>query len=148
LDQVHQLSDQQKILYDQRQPRQEALDRTNDEHRDLGRKLTDLRHQRDAARKALDEALIALRMAQPVTHRGPRDRLDHGRPEHARPEQIRREIAQLELRQQTMALPLSEENALIDQMRLLTKSLTEAQKGAGLIEEQQERRRELEETLR
>lgn len=137
LDQVHQLSDEQKTLFDQRAPRQDSLDRTHEEHRELGHRLAELRRERDRARTALDEALAQLRLGRQEMPRG----------EHARPDQIRREIAQLELRQQTTALPLSEENALIDRLRLLTKQVAEAEKGAGAVELHQKRLRELEAAL-
>ncbi|MGI0131757.1 MAG: hypothetical protein ACREDK_01480 [Thermoplasmata archaeon] len=137
LDQIHQVSDEQKALYDQRAPRQEALDRTHEEHRDLGHRLSELRRERDRARAALDEALAQVRLGRQGF---PRD-------DHPRPDQIRREIAQLERRQQTTALPLSEENALIDRLRLLTKQAAEADKEAGAVEQHHKKLHDLETAL-
>lgn len=137
LNQVHQFSDEQRALYDEQAPRQDALERANDEHRQLGRNLNDLRRQRDAARTALDAALLAVRMARQELPREERER-----PRST--DQIKREMAQLELRQQTTALPLPEENALIDQLRQLKKLLGAAEKERAAVEGRGQRFRELE----
>lgn len=149
IDEVRQLSAEQKALYDARQPRQERLEASHQEHVALGRQLGDLRRARDEARRAADQALIALRefrAGEPrsLTSRGP---LPRGA-EVPRPEQIRREIKELEMRQQTTALPLPEENALVDRLRLLSRLLVEAEKGAAAADERTKKFRELEEVLR
>ena len=134
LGQVHQLSDEQKALFDSRQPRQATLEATNDEHRELGRRLAEVRRARDQARHRIDEALIALRLA--------RQELPHGGV--PRPEQIRREMADLELRQQTRALSLDDENALIDRLRQLRRQLEAAEKNSQEIQAKQTAVRERE----
>ncbi len=153
LDEVHHLSDQQRALYEARQPLQAKVEDAHAEHRDLGHQLSELRRQRDAARGRMDEALAAVRSFAPVgppdEHaRGEPARGEHARGEPMRPEQIRREIQQLELRQQTTALPLTEENALIGHLRELTARLADAEKNRAKFEEHEKRRRELEEALR
>ena len=138
LDQVHKLSDEQKALYDARQPRQESLERANDEHRHLGKELASLRQERDRARAKLEEALVAVRLARP----------DLTASRTGRPEQLKREMAELERRQQTTALSLSDENALIDRMRQLRKQLEEAEKNHAAFEAREKKRHELEEAFR
>lgn len=139
LTQVHALSDQQKAMFDARQPQQERLERTHDEHRELGHQLADLRRRRDEARRALDEAIAAARLQRPV---GPR-----GAPP-ARPDQIERELATLARRQETTALPLAEENALIDRMRALRKQLELAQHDAAAIQLQHDAQRAKDDAVR
>ncbi len=137
LDDVRQLSSEQKSLYDQRLPRQEALEALNREHHELGRALGDLRRQRDAARGQLDQALVRLREHRALSPRG----------ERARPEQIQREIADLEMRQQTLAVPIAEENLMILRLRELTRSLEEAKRHATEHDDRARRTRELEAAL-
>lgn len=138
LQQVYQLSDEQKALVDQRAPRQDNLERTHAEHRSLSRDLAELRHRRDAARAQLDDALAEVRLARQAGPPGDR----------SRPDQIRREMAQLELKQQTTALPLADENALIDRLRQLRKQLDDAEKHRGAIDQHEQRVRGLEEALK
>lgn len=138
LTQVHQLSDEQKTLFDARQPRQASLESTNDEHRELGRHLSELRRDRDRARTRLDEATVAARLA--------RQELPHGA--GVRPEQLRREMAALELKQQTNALPLSEENALIDHLRELRHQLEAAEKNSQALLARQQLLKAREEAVR
>lgn len=138
VDEVHQLSDLQRQLYETRLPLQEKVEAAHAEHRAIGHDLNELRRRRDEARARMDDALAALRSFQPVGGRG----------EHLRPEQIRREIRQLEIRQQTTALPLAEENALIDRLRELSRELATAEKNRVQVEEHERRRHELEEALR
>ncbi len=143
LDEVHRLSDEQRALYEARQPLQAKVETAHIEHRELGHRLSELRRERDAARARMDEALSEVRSFAPVVPRS-----DHPRGEPMRPEQIRREIQQLELRQQTTALPLTEENALIDRLRELSARLAGAEKNREKFEAHEKRRRELEEGLR
>ncbi|HYK94229.1 MAG TPA: hypothetical protein VEY07_09370 [Thermoplasmata archaeon] len=138
LTQVHQLADEQKALFDARQPRQESLEATHTEHRDLGRRLAELRRLRDAARTRLDEAVIAARLARQEIPPGA----------HVRPEQLRREMAELELRQQTRAIPLAEENALIDRLRELRRQLDAAEKSSQAIQLKHAQLKEKEEAVR
>jgi uncharacterized coiled-coil DUF342 family protein len=134
LNDVRALSADQKALYDQRAPRQAALEGLNAEHQSLGRELGDLRRHRDDARRRLDEALLRLREFRSLAPRG----------ERAHPDQIRREIADLEMRQQTNALPLPEENQLILRVRELTKLVVEADRHQAEIAERQRHLKELE----
>lgn len=137
LEEFRQLSAEQKELYDQRAPRQAALEALNQEHHDIGRALGELRRRRDDGRRRLDEALQRLREFRAL---GPRT-------ERARPEQIQREIADLEMRQQTNALPIAEENQLILHLRELTRTLEEAKRHASESEERAKKLRELEVAL-
>lgn len=138
LTQVHQLSDEQKALYDARQPRQATLESTNDEHRELGRELAAVRRDRDQARARLEAALVAARLA--------RQELPHGT--GTRPDQLKKELADLEIRQQTTALPLTEENALIDRMRELRRQMEVAEKNSQAILAKQAAFKERDEAVR
>jgi uncharacterized coiled-coil DUF342 family protein len=120
---MRRLSSEQKALYDRRQAPQEEVEELYAQHGDLGRKFSELRKQRDAARQAVQEAVVQLREL----------RLSFAPGEHVRPDQIRREIAQLELRQQTTALPIDEENALVARLRQRSKELKEAEARAGVV---------------
>ncbi|MCI4337315.1 MAG: hypothetical protein L3K17_09075, partial [Thermoplasmata archaeon] len=113
--------------------------RTHDEHRELGHQLADLRRQRDEARRRLDEAVAVARQARTELPRGTGA---------VRPEQLERELATLARRQETTALPLAEENALIDRMRELRKQLQSAEKDVALIKGHQEAQRAREEAMR
>jgi len=134
---VRRLSSEQKMLFDARGPRQQVLEATHAEHQGLGRKLSELRHRRDEARNRLNEALARVR---DFTFQSPRS-------EHPHPDHLRKEIADLEMRQQTHALPLAEENQLILRLRELTKSLGEADKHRAAVEERQRQFKELEGAL-
>jgi uncharacterized coiled-coil DUF342 family protein len=134
---VRSLSSDQKALYDQRAPRQAALETLNSEHQGLGRDLGEMRRHRDDARRRLDEALERLREFRSLAPRG----------ERAHPDQIRREISDLEMRQQTHALPLPEENQLVLRVRELTKLLVEADRHQAEIVERQRHLKELEAAL-
>ncbi|HUI38079.1 MAG TPA: hypothetical protein VLY85_00445 [Thermoplasmata archaeon] len=137
LSEVHRLSDEQEALHHLRRPGDEEVERIHQEYRDLGGQLAETRRLREEARRALDAALIALREYRAQLPRG----------ERARPEEIRKEIAQLELRQQTHALPLPEENALIDHLRKLTQTLALAEKNKTTQEGQHAKLKELEGAL-
>lgn len=137
LQEVRQLSAEQKELYDQRTPRQATLEALNQEHHDIGRDLGELRRRRDDARRRLDAALQHLREFRAL---GPRT-------ERARPEQIQREIADLEMRQQTHAVPIAEENQMILRLRELTRTLEEAKRHASETEERTKKLRDLEAAL-
>lgn len=117
LDRVHHLAADQKALYDRRLPMESRLEALHHDHRILGRRTVELRNQRDAARKKAEDALVRLRVAR--TQRRPEDRIG--------PQQLRRELARLEERQQTTALPIAEENALIGQIRELNRRVQDAE---------------------
>jgi uncharacterized coiled-coil DUF342 family protein len=137
LAEVRKLSDEQKALFDERHPGEEEVERIHQEYRELGHQLAESRHVREESRRRLDEALAAVREF----------RASMPRQEHARPEQIRREMRDIERRQQTTALPITEENALIDRLRKLTKELAEAERDKGVQEERHVKLKELEKNL-
>ena len=64
-----------------------------------------------------------------------------------RPEQLRREIAQLELRQQTTALSLQDENELIGRIRELARRFADAEKRRSEIMARHTQRQVLEENF-
>ncbi|MCI4368149.1 MAG: hypothetical protein L3K09_01105 [Thermoplasmata archaeon] len=138
LTQVHQLSDEQKALYDQRAPKRQSLEAAHSEHRSIGRRLSELRSARDAARTRLDEALANLRLLRQT---GPGD-------SRARPEAIQREMEQLELKQQTSVIPIAEENALITHLRQLRKQLEEANRDRAKVEGYEQKVKDAEEALK
>ena len=121
-------SKQHELYYGQHGPQAEA-ERLHHETGQLGRRLGELRSARDKARQALEDAVIRRRELLLTFDRG--DRLN--------PEQLRREIAELELRQQTRALPIEEENALIAELRQKAKDLQqyEARKEVAVEHERQ-----------
>ncbi len=128
------LSSEQKALYDRRQAPQAEVERLYDEHGALGKRLAALRSERDRAKQKLEEAVVSAREV----------RLTFTPGERVRPEQLRREVAALELRQQTHALPIDEENALIAQLRQRTKDLKEAESRVEVVQEHERRRKEAE----
>ena len=138
LTQVHQLSDEQKALADQRAPKQAAVESAHRRHRDIAYDMADNRRARETARKAVDEALADLR-----EHRAKGPKV-----ERAQPVNLKREIAELELRQQTQALPITEENALIGRVRELRKQLAVVEKEQGAAAAHGDHGKALEENLR
>ncbi|MFZ0892860.1 MAG: hypothetical protein WAN77_10740, partial [Thermoplasmata archaeon] len=138
LEEVYRLSDAQKSVYHDRQAQQARLEQLHGEHQALGRSLSDIRRAREAARLALDEALGDARMV----------RTEVLKSELPRPDQIRREIALLEHKQQTTALPLSEENQLVDRLRELSKLLSKSGEIEAVREQHQAGRRAAEERVR
>jgi chromosome segregation protein len=131
---MRRLSAEQKALYDRRQAPQAEVEQLYEHHAGLGKQLTDLRRAREAARAAADQAVVALREL----------RLTIAPSERVRPDQIRKEIRDLELRQQTHALPLDEENALIARLRQRTHDLKEAEAHAQVALEHERQRKEAE----
>jgi uncharacterized coiled-coil DUF342 family protein len=111
---VRRIASEQKSLYDRRQAPQAEVEKLYDEHGKLGKRLAELRTLREKARHQVETKVIARRELL----------LKSGAAEPARPEQRRQEIAALELRHQTQALPIEEENALLVQVRERTKELT------------------------
>jgi uncharacterized coiled-coil DUF342 family protein len=68
--------------------------------------------------------------------------LTFDRSERERPEQIRREIAELELRQQTRALTIDEENALIARLRRRSADLKTAETRIAIVAAHESLRKE------
>jgi uncharacterized coiled-coil DUF342 family protein len=137
LSQVRLLSEEQRLLADARAPKADAVEAAHRAERQLMNRISENRRARDASRRAADDAMADLR-----EHRakGPRG-------ERPRPDQLKREMAELELRQQTTALPLPEENALIARMRVLRKELDASEKEAGVASSYAARTKELEANL-
>lgn len=131
---MRRLSEEQKALYERRQVPAMEVERLYSEHGEMGKRLAALRAERIAARGALERAVVALRELKLSFEPG----------ERVRPEQIRREIAQLELRQQTNALPLPEENALIAQLRQRSQDLKVAEARTQVVAEHDRQRKEAE----
>ncbi len=129
---MRKLSAEQKELFDRRQTPQDEVQRLYDEHGALGKRMAQLRGERDAARRKFEEAVVALRELKLTFAPG----------ERLRPEAIRREIATLEHRQQTRALPLEEENALIARLRLLHKDLKTAEAQTAVVANHEQQRKE------
>jgi uncharacterized coiled-coil DUF342 family protein len=120
---VRKVSSEQKAIYDRRRAPQEEVEKLYEEHHQLGKKIAELRTAREAARKKVEDAIVKVREA----------RLSFTPGERVRPEQIRKEIAELELRQQTRALPLDEENALIALLRQRTHELKQAEARTAVV---------------
>jgi uncharacterized coiled-coil DUF342 family protein len=134
---VRRISSEQKALYDERQTPQHEVERLYDEHAKLGKRLSELRVLRDKARHQVEAKVIARRELLFT--------LGTGEPQ--RPELIRKEIAELELRQQTRALPIDEENALIKHLRQRSKELKEAEAHAAQILEHARQRKTADEAI-
>jgi uncharacterized coiled-coil DUF342 family protein len=134
IDQLRRLTDEQRALYERREAPTELVERLYAEHGSLGKRLAEIRAQRTAARTAVEEAVVALREL----------RLSFEPGERVRPDQIRREIADLELRQQTRALPIAEENALIAVLRQRHQELKVAEARTEVVAAHERQRREAE----
>jgi chromosome segregation ATPase len=117
LGELRKLSSEQRTLVEQRQTPQTEVERLYEAHGQLGRQLSELRAARDAARRRVEESVVRKRELL----------LTFDRSERERPDQIRRELAELELRQQTHALKIDEENALIARLRRRSADLKEAE---------------------
>lgn len=129
---LRKLSSEQKALFEQRQTPQSEVEQLYEAHGQLGHRLAELRAARDAARRKVEEAVVRKRELL----------LTFDRSERERPEQIRREIAELELRQQTRALPIDEENALIVRLRRRTADLKEAETRVQVVAAHESLRKE------
>ena len=134
---VRHITSEQKALYDRRQAPQAEVERLYEEHHALGRRIAELRNVREAARKKVEEAVVQVREV----------RLTFAPGERVRPEQIRKEIAELELRQQTRALPLDEENALIALLRQRTHELKQAEARTAVVAAHQQKLKDAEAAL-
>jgi uncharacterized coiled-coil DUF342 family protein len=134
---LRRISSEQKALYDQRFGPQAEVEKLHEEHQGLGHKLVELRHAREEARRKVDEAVIRRRELLLTFEKG----------ERTSPEQIRKEIAQLELQQQTRALPIEEENALIARLRKRSEDLKSAEARTALVLEHDRQRREADQAI-
>jgi len=130
--QVRELSAKQQELYNRRQTPQAEAAQLHHETGEFGRKLSELRNACEAARRRLEEAVIRRRELVLTFDRG----------ERMNPEQLRREIAELELRQQTRALPIDEENALIAALRQKAKDLQQIVARKEVAAEHERQRKE------
>ncbi len=131
---VRELSGEQKYLFDARQQPQEKVEALHEEHRELGNAFARARSERDRARVHLDEVLARAREV----------RSEINPTERVRPDRVRKEIADLELRQQTHALPVDEENVLIARLRERTKFLHEIEARESVLAEHEVKRKEAE----
>ena len=129
---LRKLSSEQRSLVEQRQGPQTEVEKLYDAHGQLGRTLSELRGARDTARRRVDEAIVRKRELLLTFDRGERER----------PEQIRREIAELELRQQTHALAIDDENALIARLRRRAADLKEAEARVQVVAAHESLRKE------
>lgn len=129
---LRKISAEQKSLFERRQAPQTEVETLYEAHGQLGHRLAELRKGRDAARHRVEEAIVRKRELLLTFDRGERER----------PEQIRREIAELELRQQTRALPISEENALIARVRRRSADLKEAEARVQVVAAHESMRKE------
>jgi len=134
---VRRISSEQKATYDRRQVPQTEVERLYEEHNALGKRITEIRNARESARKKVEEAIIHVREV----------RLTFAPGERVRPDQIRKEISELELRQQTRALPLDEENKLIALLRQRTQELKQAEARTAIVVAHQQKLKEGETAL-
>ncbi len=119
-------ADDLRHLHAERSHGHQTLEQLNGEHRAIGRDLSVLRRGLGEALQRRDDRLAHLRELRAALPQGGRPRIDR----------IRREVEKLELDQQTRALPLAEENALIAHLRELRKELAQAEAEAGLARQQ------------
>jgi len=134
---VRKISSEQKAIYDRRQAPQLEVERLYEEHNALGKRIAELRSAREKARKKVEDAIVQVREV----------RLTFAPGERVRPDQIRKELAQLELRQQTHALPIDEENALIALLRQRAQELKQAEARTATVEAHQRKLAEAESAL-
>lgn len=134
VEKVRELSAEQKKLFDARQEPQIVAEKLHAEHQEMGHRLSALRSERDRARHHLDELVARAREI----------RAEISPTERVRPDRVRKEIQELEARQQTTALPIAEENALIDRMRERIKLLHDLEAHEAVLQEHEKRRKEAE----
>ena len=134
---VRKIASEQKAIYDRRQEPQAEVERLYNEHHNLGRRIAELRNARETARKKVEDAVVQVREA----------RLSFAPGERVRPDQIRKEIAELELRQQTRALPIDEENALIALLRQRSQELKQAEARTAVVASHQQKLKDAEAAL-
>jgi len=134
---VRKITSEQKSIYGRRQEPQVEVERLYEEHHLLGRRIVELRSARETARKKVEDAVVNVREA----------RLSFAPGERVRPDQIRKEIAELELRQQTRALPIDEENALIALLRQRSHDLKQAEARTAVVASHQQKLKDAEAAL-
>lgn len=132
LAQVRELGSKQQELYNRMHGPESEAERLHEEFGEYGRRLGELRRAVEKARQGLEEAVV--RRRELVLTFTPGERLN--------PEQVRREIAELELRQQTRALPIEEENALIAELRQKAKALQQFEAHKELVAKHETQRKE------
>lgn len=137
INQVRSLSAKQKELYNQRQAPQAEVEHLHDEFAQLGKLLSELRGSCERARQKLEDAVVRRRELV----------LTFDRTERQNPDQLRKSMAELELRQQTRALPIDEENALIAELRQKAKDLEHIESRKAIAVEHERQRHEAEETI-
>ncbi len=135
--QARSISGEQRALFDRRQDPQAEVERLYDEHGRLGGRLAELRRERDAARRRLETAVIHRR--ELTLQLGPGDRI--------RPDAIRKEIADLEHRQQTTALSIEDENALIARLRQRARDLKDVEARTAVIAQHDQQRKEADQAI-
>lgn len=123
IQEVLRLSEEQREEFNGRAPQQARLEQLNEAHHQLGREMSRLRSELDRARRAREERLAVVRELRSTVPASARSSID----------QLRREMAHLEIQQQTRAVPLDEENALIDRMRQMRKEIARAEAEAGEV---------------
>ncbi|MGP8077713.1 MAG: hypothetical protein ACLQD8_06650 [Thermoplasmata archaeon] len=131
INEVRRISSEQKSLYDRRQAPQADVERLYEEVAQLGKRLGELRALREKALAQVESKVIERRELL----------LKIGPSEPPRPDALRKEIAELERRQQTSALPIEEENALIALVRQRTKELKDAEAHAAVLKQHVDQRR-------
>ncbi len=134
IDEMRRLSAEQKSLYDRRQAPQEEVERLYAEHNRLGGEMGGIRMSLEKARRHLEAAIVSCREL----------RASFPSADRVRPEQLKREIAELEHRQQTSALTLDDENALIARLRERSKALREAEARTAVVAEHEKALKEAE----
>lgn len=117
------LSEEQRELFGDRAPQQARLEELHETHRQHGREVARMRSELDGARRLRDERLAVVRELRAALPASARSSVD----------QLRREMGQLELQQQTRAVSLEEENALIQQIRGLRKEVARAEAEAAEV---------------
>lgn len=116
------LGEEAMDLQGRRGPLYEEVEKLHQEFRDLGKRTGEIRSERDKMHGRMDQLRIELR----------EEGAGHDRRDRPRPDRLVQEIAALEKKQQTTAMPLKEENALIDRMRELRAQMTEAEKNQSV----------------
>ena len=129
---MRRIAAEQRALYELTQNPGPEVEGLHQEHVGLGHRIAELRNAREEARRKVEEAVIARRELLLTFEKG----------ERTPPEQIRREIAELEHQQQTRALPIDEENALIARLRKRSQDLKAAEARTALVLEHDRLRHE------
>ncbi len=129
---LRRISGEQRATFERRPTRDTGPERLHERYLELGKKLLQLRGERERARRSVEEAVIRRRELL----------LTFGRNERERPDLIRKEIAELEHQQQTRALPIEEENALVQHLRERSRALQEAEAKVAVVAEHARQQKE------